>query len=133
MDCDFAFLCDFAQQDRKLHAIGIGWDVIYAAAIPVVHPTMTFVASLRGSIAEKGTKEIGVRLIDADGEDVVPPVEQQMPFEVKPGQLEARANVILQFTGVQFKKYGQYAIHLTVQDNEMKSVPFRVAEMPQTA
>jgi hypothetical protein len=35
MECQFAFICDFAEQDGKLHAIGIGWDAIFAPQLPL--------------------------------------------------------------------------------------------------
>ena len=38
MECRYTFLCDYAERERKLHAIGIGWDTIYAASLP--HSTL---------------------------------------------------------------------------------------------
>jgi hypothetical protein len=133
MERQFAFVCDYAVQDNKLHAIGIGWETIYAATLPWIHPTMCFVAGLRGSIAEVGTKTVSLRLIDADGEDVVPPINHQLSFEVKQPQLEGDIRIVLNFANVQFKKYGPYAIHLVVQGHEMGSVSFHVSEIPGTA
>ena len=132
MECDFGFICDYAEQDAKLHAVGMGWDMVYATGVPTMHPVMTFVAKLRGSLAEAGVKDMSLRIIDADVEDVIPPVEQQINFEVKPGQLSAAATILVNMYGLQFKKFGQYAIHLVVQGVEMKVVHFTVATPPTT-
>jgi hypothetical protein len=94
---------------------------------------MCFVAALHGSVAESGTKQIELRLIDADGENVIPPIETQLPFEVRPPRLEAIMNLVVQLAGIQLPKPGGYAIHLLAQGHEMTSVSFRVAESPTTA
>jgi hypothetical protein len=133
MECQFAFVCDHAEQDHKLHALGIGWDTIYAQSLPCLHSTMGFVAGLRGSLAEAGTKTVMLRLIDADGEDVIPPMENQVAFDLRPPLLEGNLRIVLNLVNVQFKKYGPYAIHLVLQGNEMASVTFNISEMPTTA
>ena len=82
MDCQFAFLCDYGQESGgKLHALGVGWDTIYAGTLPARHPMMCFIARLSGTIVEAGTKELGIRIIDADGLDIVPPISQAIPFD----------------------------------------------------
>ena len=133
MECKFAFICDYAERDRKLHAIGIGWNALYAQTLPTMHPMMCFVAVVRGTIAEVGTKSVSVRLIDADGEDVIPPLQHQVSFEVKAPLLEGDIQLVMNLVNLQFKKYGPYAIHLVVQGHEMASVSFNVSEPPTTA
>jgi len=133
MECDFAFLCDHAVQDRKLHALGIGWDTLYAANVPVSHPSMCLVAKLKGSIAENGTKDISLHVIDADGEHVIPPIERQMPFEIKPPRITGHMQLVMVLAGLKFRKYGSYDIRLVVQGNEMKTVTFNVVEPPTTS
>lgn len=132
MECKFAFVCDFAQRERKLNALGIGWDVIYAPKVPAAHPMMTFVASIRGTLAETGTKEAVLRLIDADGEDVIPPIQQQVPFDIKAPRLHGDINLVFNLGGVEFKKHGSYAFHLTLQGVEMASANFSVLQPPTT-
>jgi len=134
MECKFGFLCDYAQDSAgKLHAIGIGWDTLYARGFPTVHPMMCFVAVLRGTIAERGTKKVVLRLLDADGNDVLPEQEQQIPFAVRPPNVEGNVNIILQLGGLKFAKPGQYAFSLLVQDNHVLTIPFSVLEPPITA
>jgi hypothetical protein len=130
MDTEFVFLCDYAQQESKLNAIGIGWDTIMAPELPVRHTIMTFVARLRGSVAETGLKEVTLRIIDADGQDVIPPVEQHMQFNVQSPALFGFLNVVVQLGGLEFQNYGAYAIHLLLSGNELARVAFQVAQPP---
>lgn len=130
MECEFAFLCDFAEQDRKLHAVGIGWGTIQAREIPHRQPNMGIVARLRGSKAEAGTKNVSVRLIDADGEDVIQPIHRELSFE--PRNLEGHVNLVVQLTNVQFKAYGSYAVYVTVGSEQKARLSFTVAERPES-
>ena len=93
---------------------------------------MTFVARLSGTVAESGTKRIELRLIDADGTDVVPPVTTDLDFVIQAPALEGALCIILNLNGVTFPKFGQYAFHLVVQGNEMARAPFSVSELNAT-
>jgi hypothetical protein len=126
VECEFAFLCDFAEQDRKLHAVGIGWETIQAPNLPHRQPNMGIVARLRGSVAEAGTKDVSVRLIDADGRDVIPAIHQQLKFE--PRGMEGHVNLVVQLTNVQFQSYGAYAAYVTVGGEQKSRLSFTVAE-----
>jgi hypothetical protein len=126
VECEFAFLADFAEQDRKLHAVGIGWDTLTARSLPHRQPFMAVVARLRGTIAEKGTKDIVIRLIDADGQDVIPPIQQQVEFN--PNGLEGHVAVVVQLSSVPFNTYGSYAVHLLVHGEQKARLPFVVVE-----
>ena len=134
MRCGYAFLCDFAEASGgKLYALGIGWSAIQAQTVPFAPPHLCFVASLTGTIAEAGTKKAEFRLIDADGSDVIPPMTEDLEFAVQEPALEGRLNIIFNFNGIPFPKYGQYAFHLVVQGNEMVRAPFSVTEVTPTA
>ena len=131
MRCAYSFLCDFAQESGgKIHALGIGWTDIHAPPVPASHPQMSFVASLHGTIAEAGTKRVELRLIDADGADVIPGLEADLEFIVNEPALEGRMNLVFGFNGVEFPRFGQYAFHLVVQGNEMAQERFTVTERP---
>ena len=135
MRCNYTFLCDYAQQETsgKLNALGIGWSNVTAANVPATHAQMAFVASLSGTIAEAGTKKVEVRLIDADGANVIPPLEADLDFAVQEPALEGTLNLVFNFKDVQFSKYGQYAFHLVVQGNELARAPFSVVAPAATS
>ena len=79
MENDFAFLCDYAAgtPEQKIQAIGIGWDSIHVQSLPWRVPMICFVARLRGTAAEAGTKDVSIRILDPDGGDVIPAMDQQ--------------------------------------------------------
>ncbi len=128
MRCNYAFLCDFAQEAGagKINALGIGLASIQAATLPAKDSQMTFAASLSGTIAEAGMKKVELRLIDADGANVLPPLDVNLDFAVHEPALEGNLNLIFNLNGVSFPKYGQYAFHLVVQGNELARAPFSV-------
>jgi hypothetical protein len=90
---------------------------------------MGIVARLRGSVAEAGTKDVSVRLMDADGEDVIPAINQQLKFE--PRGIEGHVNLVVQLTNVQFKAHGSYAIYVTVGGEQKARLSFSVTEPRQ--
>lgn len=134
MEVDFSFLCDYADNPGKLYALGIGIDTIYTAAVPTVHPVMYAVARLRFSGVEAGDKPIGVRLLDADGNNLVPPIDANVTVESPPqGHTERTLTIALALHGVRFERYGLYAVVWMLQGNEIKRIPFRVSTPPTTA
>ncbi len=133
MDVDFAFICDFAEVAGKINALGIGFDTIYAQQVPVTHPHFHLVAQLRASIAEAGDKEIAIRLIDADGNDVIPPINTTFDVPQPPaGATETLARLGLALNSIPFPAFTQYALHVVIQGHEMIRIPLRVAQPPGT-
>ncbi|MBI2843892.1 MAG: hypothetical protein HYX78_10875 [Armatimonadetes bacterium] len=133
MDVDFAFICDYAEPGNKISALGIGFDTIYSPQVPCVHPSFHLVAQFRASIAEAGSKDIEIRLIDADGRDVIPRFKGKLNVPQPPsGALDTVGKLVVGFAGVRFPDYGQYALHVVVQGNEKVRIPLRVAQPPAT-
>lgn len=133
MDVDFAFICDYADVTGKINALGIGFDTIYARKEPARHPIFYVVAQLRASIAEAGTKDIEIRLIDADGADVIPPAKGSFEVPAPKGATETKGRIAMAFHNVQFPRYGLYSFHLTIQGREMVRIPLRITPPPSTA
>ena len=133
MDADFAFICDWADAGGKLHALGIGIDTIFAPSMPVTHPTFHFVAQLHYSIVESGARDIEIRLMDRDGNDVVPAIRSRVNVPAPSyGFVEGTHRVVVGFTNVTFPAYGSYAVHLSVDGEEMCSVALQLAPPPNT-
>lgn len=133
MKVDFAFICDYAQSENKIHALGIGFDTIFAPRLPCQHPSFHLVVQLRSTAAEAGRKDVSIRLIDADGKDVITPLSANMEVPDPPsGALEAIGKLVVGFHRVKFEEYGQYALHVVVQGNEMVQIPIRVAQPTTT-
>lgn len=133
MDVDFAFICDFAEAGRKINALGIGFDRINAPSVPARHPHFHVVAQIKFSLTEVGPKDMEVRLIDADGQDVIPPIRGQLEVPAtSPGALHAQGRLNIGFGNVEFRQYGQYSVRVTIQGTELINIPFTVAQPPTT-
>jgi len=128
MEVNFAFLCDYADQSGgKMTAIGIGFDTIYAAKMPAAHPLFFSVISMKFSTTEVGQKRIGMRLIDQDGQNVIPPMDTTVNVLPPPsGFLYRTQRIALALQGVTFQKYGDYSISWLLDGQELKSVNLKV-------
>ena len=131
MEVDFAFACDYADLSGKIHALGIGFDTIFAREVPARHPIFYVVAQLRSSVAEAGVKEFEFRLIDPDGTDVIKPLKGSFEVPAPAGVTETKGRIGMAFHNVRFPRYGHYSLHLVVQGREMVRLPLRVAPQPQ--
>lgn len=125
MDVDFAFLCDSAQESGgKVHALGIGIDGIFAPVLPTTHPVV-LVAQFRYWASETGSRPLAVRLIDADGR-AMSAADGQIAFAATADSPTGVARLLLTLAALPFEHYGDYAIHVTVGDDEMVRLPLRL-------
>ncbi|MFQ5934284.1 MAG: hypothetical protein ACE5KI_06550 [Dehalococcoidia bacterium] len=131
MDVNFAFLCDYAEAAGKITAVGVGFDTIHARSVPTTHPLFYAVIQLRFSTVELGEKRFGVRVIDADGHDIVPPLDGSINVTPPPGGYTYKThNIALALHGVRFPSFGDYSVRWLVEGNEVKSVPLKIVEQP---
>lgn len=132
MEINFAFLCDYADQSGgKMSAIGIGFDTIYTRSVPATHPLFFSVISIKFSTTEVGVKRLGMRLIDADGQGIVLPINATINVTAPPtGLLYKTQTIALAMHGVNFPRFGDYAISWLVDGQEVKSIPLKVAKPP---
>lgn len=132
MEVNFAFLCDYADQSgRKMAAIGIGFDTLYMRKIPAAHPLFYSVISIKFSSTEVGPKRVGMRLLDEDGGNVVPPLDATINVNPPPaGFLYRNQNIALAMHGVTFPKYGDYVVSWLVDGREIKTIPLKVTPPP---
>ncbi len=84
MRVDYAFLCDAATEyGGKVNALGIGIDRLGVSTLPATHPRLTLVARLVFEDASGASLPFLGPIVDADGREVLPPVE---------GRFQAREN-----------------------------------------
>ena len=131
MEVDFAFLCDYADSSGKLNALGVGIDTISVANVPFALPNLYFVAQLRGSSAEAGNKSLRVDIIDADGTEIA---KLEGPIEVRNSEpaTDGVARCVFALHNLEFPHYGDYSLHLLVENNEMKRIGFKVTPASPT-
>lgn len=132
MIIDFAFVCDYAEVTGKINALGIGFDTIYAPNVPAKHPSFFLVLQLRANVVEAGEKNLEVRLIDEDGNDIIPTLRGKFDIPKTTGGTESIGRIAMQFHNIEFPHYGAYSLHAIVEGLEVVRVPLRVSPPPQT-
>lgn len=132
MEVDFAFICDYAEVTGKINALGIGFDTILAPKVPCRHPSFFLVIQLRANVVEAGEKNLEVRLIDEDGNDVIPALKGKFSIPKTTIGTESIGRIAMQFHNVEFPRYGSYSLHAVVEGIEMVRVPLKVSPPPQT-
>lgn len=119
MEARHAFFCDAATSDSsgKLNALGI-FDNINAKTFPATHPELTLVLTLRGHRTEVGEHTLKINLVDADGKDLIPPIEGK--FAMRPEALDA--NLILNIQNLTLPAPGIYSVDIAVDNHFIQSV-----------
>lgn len=125
MRVNLAVLCDAANvsRDGKLNILG-EFDSIHAAPFPLTYPTMVLVVRFEAHMTEAGDHKLKLHLLDADGADVVPPLEGAFATETadKPGKLARTSPLILQMHGVRFEAPGPYSFELLVDGHHLRTI-----------
>ncbi|MDP4264083.1 MAG: hypothetical protein Q8941_16265 [Bacteroidota bacterium] len=120
MEIEIFTLSDFAQDNQsKLTIVGT-FDSIQAKQFPCVHPSCSIATRLRFSAKESGNHEFKLRLIDANGKEMIQPIEGNI--HISPpnnGQLTS-INIVANFAQLKFDKPGRYSFELFI-DGEWKS------------
>lgn len=131
MNIDFAFICDYAEATRKINAIGIGFDTIFAPKVPCKHPSFFLVIQLRANVVEAGEKTLEVHLIDEDGKDIIPTLKGKVSIPKPVSGTESVGRIAMQFINVEFPRYGLYSLHAVIEGHEMVHMPLKVSPPPQ--
>jgi uncharacterized protein DUF6941 len=138
MEATAAFLADAAQVlNGKLYVHGGGWDTIFAGSMPIAHPTMALVLIFRVEYSE-ALKDIPIQiqLLDEDENPAGIHVHQKLnvghPAGSKPGS-PLFVPQALTFNMLTLQKLGDYRFRIAAGEDELASVPFRVAPAPGTS
>lgn len=133
-----AFLADSVQASGgKLHALGVGWRVLHAQAIPTRHDRVGIGVMVRTSPGEAGAHRLTVVLTDPDGRprtfgagpDGRARTGLDLPFNAPEG--EGTATLALNLDGLVLEKEGAYSFVLSVDGTEHARLPFRLQTKPE--
>jgi hypothetical protein len=129
MELDHVILADVIspRPDGKLDLHGVGWDTIFAPAVPATHPRMDVAIRFLLSPHElEAAHQVVVTLISADGVELT-----RMDAGIQPMPAEARAAIppgrrfgigmILNMASVTFPEYGDYSLVITWDGNEPRT------------
>jgi hypothetical protein len=130
MNIEAFLLCDCATDSSgKLNVLG-AFDNIYVKKVPAAHHSCAITARIRFSKIEQGSHKIRINVIDQDGREVAPRLEDEISVKV-PDDADSRAvNLILNLHGLKLPDYGEYRIDLAVDNRLEASLPFNVRQVP---
>jgi hypothetical protein len=134
MDIQVATLCDAANDyNGKLCVLGT-FDTIGSRSLPVVHQNCVLAMRICFRAVDEGEHDLAIRIIDADGEDVINPLPP-VKFDIRlPQEVDfVTRNMIIHFQALQFSKAGTFSLEIAVDDDSLVSIPLRVIYMPQEA
>lgn len=131
MKLQFAFLADFAlaHPDGKLYVLGGGFDTVYVPDLPVRHPHLALVLSLRFDASECGRSYvIEIHPKDGRGASFFPTATVQANPQRNPQAptLAVAFHSVVNFQGVPLKVPGEHLFSLLVDGRELAAIPLRV-------
>ncbi len=126
MQIEVFSLCDAATSGGgKLNMLG-AFDTIWTKKMPVIHPQCTVALRVRFFSSEGNKHEVSVKVIDADGNHIVPPTNGAININYPEGQRSSSANLILNIQGLKLENYGEYSVDLAIGGASRASLPFFV-------
>lgn len=120
MELKYACVCDYAILDKmdKLSILGI-FDGITSVQFPATHSRMFFVALFQAHPSEVGNHPIKITLVNADGEQIIDPFEQ----EIIAAWNILNCNLLIEMLGITFPTEGLYAFDIVLDNRHVGSVP----------
>jgi hypothetical protein len=127
-----AFLADSVQAaGGKLHALGIGWQVIQASAFPVRHDRIGLGLVVRTTPDEAGAHTLNISLLDPNGTPRLFGDKPSFDANFASPEGEGTATLALNLDGLVFETEGAHTIVVGIDGSEALRLPFRVQTGPQ--
>ena len=125
-----ATLCDSAADYQgKLCVLG-AFDTLCAPQFPVVHPQCSLAVRLLFDPADRGRRELAIRLLDENGVEIMPAFTPGMDVAFPPGQVPfVTRNLVLNLQRLRFERSGVYRFDISVDGRPLVAVPLRVTRM----
>ncbi|MBI3981722.1 MAG: hypothetical protein HY337_02340 [Gemmatimonadetes bacterium] len=130
METQLALIADGANisVDGKVNILG-EFDTLFAEAVPVRHPGFWFVAKLLLGGRDVGQKRLMLKLVDEDGNSVVPPLSLRLTIPLPGAEFTGDRwplPVVLQVSSLLLPRFGAYVFELRTDDRVLAEVPLYV-------
>lgn len=123
MEIEIFTLADFAQDNHsKLTVVGT-FDSIQSKQFPAVHASCSIATRLRFSSKETGDHDFRLRLIDADGKEIIQPVQGKITVANPANGQFGSVNIVVNFNQLKFEKPGRYSFELYIDDDWKSGLP----------
>ncbi|WP_420633399.1 DUF6941 family protein [Candidatus Palauibacter sp.] len=133
MEIVLATLADCANtsNDGKLNLMGL-FDTLFAATVPVTHPSMQLVLRIRAEPAEiDRQQELEIRCMDADGEELFK-VKGGFSVQAAPGK-SATFNHVVGISNLTFQKYGGHTFSIFINRDLKQTIVLEVENTERRA
>ena len=120
------FAADYA---GKLSVVGV-FDTLFAKQAPIVHPHWCVAVKIRFEKIEEGQKRIRLSISDADGKAALPALEMPIVAAVPDDAPSATVNLVVNFGGIKFERFGEHTVDLAVDGRHEASIPLFVRQVP---
>ncbi len=131
MELEIFTLCDHAQDyGGKLIIVGT-FDAIWSGGFPCVHPSCSIAGRIRFEASEAGRHALRIQIVDADGREIVPPLNGELVVTKLAEGRSMAANFVLTLGQLSFPAEGVYSIDLFVDDIPSRSLPVMVQQQQQ--
>ncbi len=131
MEIEAFLLCDCATAGGgKLNVLG-AFEIIWTRQMPAVHPACAVVTRARFSKIEQGQHNVRITIIDEDGNIIGPDLKDAISVKVPPNEDSIIRNLILNIHGLRFNQPGQYRVDLSIDGQQVASLPLKVREVPK--
>ena len=126
MDVEVFSVCDAATDSGgKLNLLG-AFDTLFSGKVPFTHPQCAIALRVRFLKHEEGAHKFDIRLVDADGRIVLPPLNADVRVAIPAGGQSSVVNMVLNIQGLRLERHGEYAVNLSVDGKPAASLPLLV-------
>lgn len=127
MQLQLITLCDSASDYQgKLCVLGT-FDTICANDFPVVHPQCSLALRLICNPHDVGQHQVLIELKNEEGTPIMPLFNPTIEVNFPPGAVPfVSRNLVLNLQRLQFEKPGLYHFIVSIDDEELSSLPLRV-------
>jgi hypothetical protein len=127
-----ATLCDSAADYQgKLCVLG-AFDTLCAPQFPVVHPQCSLAVRLLFDPADRGRRELAIRLQDEELNEIMPAFTPVMDVTFPQGSIPfVTRNLVLNLQRLRFERPGVYRFHISMDGSPLVGVPLRVTRIEE--
>jgi hypothetical protein len=129
MQIQTAVLCDSAADYGGRLCILGAFDTLFARQFPVVHPHCALALRLCFFAEDEGEMKLGIRLTNADGQPITPPIEPRLTIQLGNDVSFMTRNLVLNLQGLSFPTAGEYALQILCEGASLMEIPLRLVEV----
>ena len=104
------------------------FDAIWAKQVPVVFPQCSIALRVRFDSLEEGEHSLAVSFVDFDGKHLLPALKGKVNIKLQPNQETRTENIVLNLQKVQFQRFGEYSVDLSIDEQHVSSIPLYLVE-----